>query len=92
MTYNRPDKVYLPPEYDNKAKNIYTRMALYFDLFIYSDKRDDTLLYQYLYHIIYMLACRKKYFVSWEDYDNFALYMATKVYMRYINPISIKLL
>lgn len=74
MTYNKPnDKTYV-------------EMCIYFDKHIYDKDRDDTLLYQYLYHIIYMLACKKKYFVSWEDYDNFALYMATKVYMRYINP------
>lgn len=86
MTYNRPNYVPLPPEYDKKAKNIYTRMSLYFDLNIYKEPRNDTLLYQYLYHIIYMLACRKKFFVSWDDYDKFAIYMATKIYLRYISP------
>ncbi len=88
MTFNIPPKIYLPPEYDKKSKNPHVRMAIYFDLHIYDDpkERDDTLLYQYLYHIIYMLACTKKYFLSFEDYDAFSLFMATRLYMRYINP------
>ena len=74
MTYTKPDNI------------TYVEMCIYFDNHIYSQDRNDSLLYQYLYHIIYMLACKKRYFVSWEDYDNFAIYMATKVYLRYINP------
>lgn len=88
MTFNLPNQVYLPPELDGKAKNIHTRMALFFDNNIYkpAEERNDTLLYQYLYHIIYMLACRARYFKRFEDYDAFAIYMATKLYLRYINP------
>lgn len=88
MTFNIPPKIYLPPEYDKKSKNPHVRMAIYFDLHIYDDpkERDDTLLYQYLYHIIYMLACTKRYFLSFEDYDAFSLFMATRLYLRYINP------
>ena len=88
MTYQRPTSVWLPPEYDDKAKNLHARMALYFDLFVYKPEgeRNDTLLYQYLYHIIYMLACKQNFFKSIDEYDNFSLYMATKVYLRYINP------
>ena len=93
MTYNRPTHVDLPPEYDKKATNLYSRMALYFDLYIYNDpeNRDDERLYQYLYHIVYMLACKKKFFSGpnmWEYYDKFALYAATKVYTRYINHLE----
>lgn len=74
MTYNKPtDKTYV-------------EMCIYFDEHIYGEYRDDNILYQYLYHIIYMLACKKRYFNSWDEYDAFALYMATKVYLRYINP------
>ena len=88
MTYQLPLKVCLPPELDDKATNIHARMAVYFDNNIYNapEDRDDDLLYQYLYHIIYMLANKNKYFVKWSDYDEFALYAATKLYMRYINP------
>ena len=74
MTYNKPDNI------------TYVEMCIFFDNNIYSDTRNDTILYQYLYHIIYMLACKKRYFNSFVEYDAFALYMATKVYLRYINP------
>ncbi len=88
MTYSLPSEVWLPPELDKKAKNIHARMAVYFDANIYKpeEERNDTLLFQYLYHIIYMLACTKKYFNSFVEYDQFAMYMATRLYMRYINP------
>lgn len=89
-TYNKPHKVDLPPEYDNKAKNIYSRMSIYFDLHIYDDPsvRDDDLLFRYLYLIIYMLACKEysKHFHSFEEYDEFSWFMATRLYLRYINP------
>ncbi len=92
MTYTPPDKIFLPPELENGATNIYSRMAIYFDAHIYDDPvvRDDDLLYRYLYHICYMLACKGKFFQflpnSFEKYDEFALYMATRIYMRLINP------
>lgn len=74
MTYNKPNNI------------TYVEMCIYFDEHIYSEERDDDLLYQYLYHIIYMLACKKRYFNTWDEYDAFAIYMASKVYLRYINP------
>ena len=74
MTYNKPNNI------------TYVDMCIYFDKHIYDEERNDSLLYQYLYHICYMLACKKNYFVSWEDYDKFALYMATKIYLRYVSP------
>lgn len=74
MTYNKPKGI------------TYVDMCKYFDAHIYSDDRDDNTLYQYLYHIVYMLACKKRYFASWAEYDAFALYMSSKVYLRYINP------
>lgn len=88
MTFSMPSEVWLPPELDKKAKNLHARMAVYFDANIYkpAEERNDTLLFQYLYHIIYMLACTKKYFNSFVEYDQFAMFMATRLYMRYINP------
>lgn len=79
MTYNKPND------------KTYTEMCMYFDKHIYDDPsvRNDGLLYQYLYHIVYMLSCKEKYFEgpnSYEDYDKFALYAATEIYTRYINP------
>lgn len=87
MTYNLPKNIPLPPELDNKAKGVYSRMAVAFDNEFYTENRDDTKLYQYLYFIIYMLASKKRYFVgaeSLQKYDSFALFSATTLYMRFI--------
>ena len=36
---------------------------------------------EYLYHILYALACKKSFFKRYEDYDNFALYGAAELYI-----------
>ena len=86
-SYKRPAEVWLPPELDNKAKEVHARMAVYIDNFIYKPKseRDDAKIYEYLYHITYMLACKAKMFQKGSDYDEFSLYAASKVYGRLIN-------
>lgn len=88
MKFNLPSTVYLPPELDGKAKNLHARMAIFFDNNIYKEPEDrnDTLLYTYLYHIIMMLAKKESYFKTLKDYEDFSCYMATKLYLRYINP------
>jgi hypothetical protein len=73
MTYNKPYNV------------TYTQMAMFFDKNIKNPNRDDNLLYEYVYHIVYMLANKSKYFHYYEDYDEFSLYAANKIYMRAIN-------
>lgn len=60
-------------------------MAMYFDEHINDEERDDGLLYQYVYHLVYMLARQKNYFQKYTDYDAFAIYAATKIYLRAIN-------
>ena len=75
----------------NKPSNLtYVDMAIYFDKHIRDENRNDSLLYEYLYHLYYMLACKSRYFHRFEDYDQFALYAATKTYMRAIRNIEIK--
>jgi hypothetical protein len=70
----------------SKPKNVsYTEMAMFFDKHIKKPKRDDNLLYEYVYHIVYMLANKSKYFHDYQDYDEFSLYAANKIYMRAIN-------
>lgn len=69
-----------------KPKNVsYTDMAIYIDKHIYSGNYDANLVYEYIYLIIYVLACKAKYFTKYEDYDDFALYMSSRVYMRLID-------
>ena len=69
MTYPRP-------------KMKYVEMAKYFDDHIADEEKDEYLLYCCVYHLVYMLACRKKYFTNLEEYDNYAIFVANKVYMR----------
>lgn len=69
-----------------KPKNVsYTDMAIYIDKHIYSNNYDENLVYEYLYLIIYVLACKARYFVKYEDYDDFALYMSSRIYMRLVD-------
>lgn len=60
-------------------------MAMFFDKNIKNPNRNDNLLYEYIYHLVYMLANKGKYFHYYEDYDEFSLYAANKIYLRAIN-------
>ena len=88
MTYHMPVSVSLPEGVGDNAKNIYSRMAIYFDYHIHDENRNDDLLLQYLYHILYMLACKSRYFKTFEEYDGFALFAATRIYLRAITPLE----
>lgn len=46
---------------------------------------DDSLLYEYLYHLINMFAQKSKYFSKFEYYDEFALFGASRLFMRLKN-------
>lgn len=87
MMFQRPASVWLPPEVDKKGKELHARMAIYIDYYKYKPKeeRNDALIYEYLYHISYMLACQHKMFERAADYDNFAAYCAGVVYGRITN-------
>jgi hypothetical protein len=73
MTYSKPAGV------------SYTQMAIYIDQNIYSDKKDEEKLYTYLYHLAIMLATQGAYFSCAEEYDQFGLFSATRLYLRYTN-------
>ena len=72
--------------YTKPADLSYTDMAIYFDAHFWKgeDDRDDVTLYKYLYLIFYMLAATKKYFHKFEDFDLYAQYAATTIYLRLI--------
>ena len=65
----------------------------YTDMCIYIDENLDkitktgefpeieTKVYEYLYHILYALACKQNFFPRFEDYDMFATYGAGELYM-----------
>lgn len=75
--------------YTRPAKVRYVDMAIFVDSHIYEENKSEALisqLYQYIYHLCYMLACKGKYFRKYEDYDDFALFAAAKIYLRMTNP------
>ena len=76
MLYKKPDDV------------TYTQMAIYIDEHVYDPEcteDQDNLIFQYIYHIVYMLAHKGKFFNKAQYYEDFAIYMATQVFMRLRN-------
>lgn len=73
MTYTKPYNV------------SYTDMCIWIDNNAYDPKCDEIQLYEYLYHLVNMLAHENKYFNNVEYYDNFALYSASKLCLRLKN-------
>lgn len=68
----------------NKPRDVrYVDMCIWIDANAYLQDRDDNKFFQYLFHIFYMLAFKSRYFNSSKEYDDFAVYAATKMYMRY---------
>lgn len=93
MLYSRPKVVAMPELPENiekwkKAKDIHSKMAIYFDENFYSEKRNDNNCYRYMYLIYYMLACGKKYFHNYEDYDEYAQFAATTIYIRFLKKLE----
>lgn len=72
--------------FEKDPKTRYVDMAIYIDDHIYSGNFDEELVYQYLYFLIYMLAKKKKYFSSEKVYDDFSIWLATKMYVRLTDP------
>lgn len=73
MTYKKPADV------------SYTEMAMYIDDHIYQDTKDEEKLYTYMYHLAVMLATKGGYYTTAEQYDQFGLFCATRLYLRYTN-------
>lgn len=73
-----------------KPRNVtYTQMAIFIDEHAYAEEHSeiiDNTIFEYLYHLIKMLAHKSNYFKESHYYDDFAVFMATSVFMRYRNP------
>lgn len=69
-----------------KKPNIkYTEMAMWVDAHAYEDDCDESLMYEYIYHIFCMLARKRKFFNQTHHIDDYAANAASKVVMRYKN-------
>lgn len=64
----------------------YVDMCIWIDEHAYEKDCDEELLFQYLYFIAIMLAHKAKYFNNTKDYEDFAVYMASRAYFRLKNP------
>lgn len=73
MTYKRDTKVR------------FTDMCIYIDNNIYKEDKDVDTIYKYMYLIFYTLASKNRFFKSAQDYDNFSLLGATRLFTRYMN-------
>lgn len=73
-----------------KPKNMkYTDMCIFIDANIYNENKSEEtveLIFQYIYHLCFMLSNKNKYFRDFADYDDFSLYAAEKIYMRLVDP------
>lgn len=71
-----------------KPKNQkFTDMAIYFDhnFWLPTKEEDCNIYFKYIYHILYMLASKSRYFSSFDEYDEFASLSATTLYIRFSN-------
>lgn len=67
-----------------KPKNLrYVDMCIWIDKNAYKEDCDDIKLFEYLYHLSRMLARKRDYFSKTADYDDFAAFVATEIFMRY---------
>lgn len=73
MIYKKPDMKY-------------TEMAMWIDSHVYTDDCDPNTLFEYIYHLVNMLAHQAGYFRNHQYYDDFALTGATRVFLRLTNP------
>lgn len=61
-------------------------MCIYIDENIYKEDKDEEKIFQYLFHIFFMLSHKNNLFQNTQDYEDFALYAASCTMMRYKNP------
>lgn len=61
----------------------YIDIARWIDDHAYDKDVDENLLFENLYHLAYMLAKKREFFVNYSWYDEFALYFAGEMFRRY---------
>lgn len=73
----------------NKPKNVrYVDMAIYIDKNIKEDDANDEVIFEYLYHLVKMLAFKRALFNSGTKYEDFAIYLASKLLIRLKRGVS----
>lgn len=74
------------PTFKKPGNVKYTDMCIYIDKHVYTEDADDEKIFEYLYHVINMLAHQGGYFKNAQYYDEFAMSGATRVFLRLRNP------
>lgn len=64
----------------------YTDMAIWIDNNAYTEDCDQVKMFEYIYHIVKMLATKGCYFDSYTKYEDYSIFAATRIFMRYKNP------
>lgn len=70
------------PSYKKPQKMSYVDMAIFIDI-NHKDPEYDNECFEYMYHLFYVLAVKGRFFQTAMDYDNYALYGATQLFLRY---------
>ena len=63
----------------------YVDMAKYVDENAYKEDKDESLIYEYIFHLSRMVSLKRKLFVKWGELDDFSLYLTGYVMRRYQN-------
>lgn len=66
----------------------YVDMCIYIDAHMYEENRDEktsNTCYLYMYHLLLMLANKAKLFNNKKEYEEFAIYAASELWLRYTN-------
>lgn len=69
--------------YKKDPKIKYWEMAKYIDDHIREEDCDEERIFEYMYQLFYVLSVKAKMFKTGTDYDNYALYGATQLFVRY---------
>lgn len=66
------------------ANKRYVDMCIEFDREFYEPNRDDEKLFGYMFLLFKMLAYKSNYFKNASDYNEYAMFAATTIYLRYM--------
>ena len=69
--------------YKKDPKIKYWEMAKYIDDHVREEDCDEERIFEYMYQLFYVLSVKAKMFKTGADYDNYALYGATQLFVRY---------
>lgn len=71
------------PTYRKDSKLRYVDMAIYIDREIRNPDCDEEKCFEYMYQLFYILSVKGRMFQTASDYDSYALYGATQLFLRY---------